>query len=102
MRGQVWLPGTPDVQQLGNNCSETFKEEIIKHADSLVSTINPAVHIDGSNLPDAPAPTLLGNLVLPARLGGRESYDNLVNTLSGQYSAPVSTVITGGCSCVCR
>ena len=56
VHGLAWLPDTPDVQQLGNDSSDTLKEEIIKHADSLVSTINPAVLPDGSNLSDAPAP----------------------------------------------
>ena len=39
VHGLAWLPDTPDVQQLGNDCSDTLKEEIIKHADSLVSTL---------------------------------------------------------------
>ena len=56
VNGLAWLPNTPDVEQLGNGASETFKEEIIKHADLLVSTTNPAVFPDGSNIVDPPTP----------------------------------------------
>ena len=44
------------MERLLDDTSDTVKEEIIKHADHLVSTINPAVLPDGSNVGDAPAP----------------------------------------------
>ena len=55
VHGLAWLPRTPDVEQLVADSSDTVKE-IIKHADQLVSTVNPAVLLDGSNVADAPAP----------------------------------------------
>ena len=55
VHGLAWLPGAPDVEQLLADSSDTVKEEIIKHADQLVSTVNPAVLPDGSNIADAPA-----------------------------------------------
>ena len=56
MHGLAWLPGTPDVEQLLNSTSDSLKEDIVKHADQLVCTMNPAVLQDGSNITDAPAP----------------------------------------------
>ena len=56
VHGLAWLPGTPEVEQLLDDSSETLKEQIIKHTDQLVSTVNPAVLPDGSNISDAPAP----------------------------------------------
>ena len=56
VHGLAWLPGAPDVEQLVDSHSDGLEEEITKHADQLVSTINPAVLPDGSNMADAPAP----------------------------------------------
>ena len=56
VHGLAWLPGAPDAERLLDDTSDTVKEEIIKHANHLVSTINPAVLPDGSNVGDAPAP----------------------------------------------
>ena len=56
VHGLAWLPDTPDVEKLGNSASEALKEDIVRHADQLVSTINPAVLPDGSNISNAPAP----------------------------------------------
>lgn len=47
MHGLAWLP---DVELLGDDSYDTLKEEIIRHADQLVSTVNPAVFPDGSNI----------------------------------------------------
>ena len=56
IHGLAWLPDTPDVEKLGNSASEALKEDIARHADQLVSTINPAILPDGSNISSAPAP----------------------------------------------
>ena len=56
VHGLAWLPGTPDVERLLDDPSDALMQEIIKHADYLVSTTNPAVLPDGSNITDAPAP----------------------------------------------
>ena len=56
VHGLAWLPGAPVVERLLDDTSDTVKDEIIKHADHLVSTINTAVLPDGSNVGDAPAP----------------------------------------------
>lgn len=57
--GLAWLPGVPEVEQLlssPDTVPDAVKEENVKYAHSLVSTINPAVLPDGSNINDAPAP----------------------------------------------
>ena len=57
IHGLAWLPDTPDVEQLlssPDNISDEVKEQITKYR--LVSTRNPAVLPDGSNIDDAPAP----------------------------------------------
>ena len=56
VHGLAWLPNAPDVEQLLSS-ADTFdavKEEIIQYADKIVSTINPAILPDGSNVNDAP------------------------------------------------
>lgn len=49
----IWLPNAHNVEQLLTSADtfDTVKEEIIRYADKIVSTINP----DGSNLDYAPA-----------------------------------------------
>ena len=42
VHGLAWLPGAPDVERLLDDTSDTVKEEIIKHADHLVSTTKPS------------------------------------------------------------
>ena len=58
VHGLAWLPNAPDVEQLlsSPDTSDAVKEEITKFADSIVTTRNPAVLPDGSNIDDAPAP----------------------------------------------
>ena len=56
MHGLAWLPDTPDVEQHAGGASNALQEDIIKHADQLICTMNPAVLPDGSNITDAPAP----------------------------------------------
>ena len=58
VHGLAWLPNAPDVEQLQSSpdTSGTVKEDIIRYADRIVSTCNPAVLPDGSNIDDAPAP----------------------------------------------
>ena len=61
VHGLAWLPNAPDVEQLlssPENVPAPLKEEITKYADGLVSTINPAVLPDGSNIDEAPAPKI--------------------------------------------
>ena len=60
VHGLAWLPDAPNVMQLvssPDNIPDTVKDDnIIKNADRLVTTINPAVLPDGSNIDDAPPP----------------------------------------------
>ena len=57
VHGLAWLPNAPDVEQLLSSpeTSDIVKDEIIQYADMTVSTQNPAVLPDGSNVDDAPA-----------------------------------------------
>ena len=58
VHGLAWLPNAPGVEQLLSSSDnlEAAKKEITEYADSLISTYNPAVLPDGSNIDDAPAP----------------------------------------------
>ena len=58
VHGLAWLPDTPHVEQLLHGDSDRLKEDIIQQADQLVSTVNPAVLPDGSNITDAPPPKI--------------------------------------------
>ena len=55
VHGLAWLPNAPDVERLMSHADDAVKDEIIQYADGIVSTINPAVLPDGSNIDDAPA-----------------------------------------------
>ena len=55
----AWLHNAPNVEEIlasPNNASQ--KEELIRFIDSLVSTNNPAVLPDGSNLESVPLPLI--------------------------------------------
>ena len=58
MHGIAWFADAPDVQQLlaAEDYADllTGVEDIVSYADSIVSTINPAISIDGSNAENAP------------------------------------------------
>ena len=58
VHGIAWFADAPDVQQLlaAEDYADllTGVEDIVSYADSIVSTINPAISIDGSNAENAP------------------------------------------------
>ena len=58
VHGIAWFAGAPDVQQLlaAEDYADllTGVEDIVSYADSIVSTINPTISIDGSNAENAP------------------------------------------------
>uniref|UniRef100_A0A1X7V3Z1 Helitron helicase-like domain-containing protein n=1 Tax=Amphimedon queenslandica TaxID=400682 RepID=A0A1X7V3Z1_AMPQE len=57
VHGLAWLPNAPNVEKLLSSSPdlvESKKEKIIEYADKIISTINPAVLPDGSNVSDAP------------------------------------------------
>ena len=58
IHGVAWLPNAPDVEHLLKNSenAEALKQDIIQYADRVVSTINPAVAPDGSDVESAPLP----------------------------------------------
>ena len=59
VHGLAWLPDTTDVEEIlasSEDGDDTAKEELIRHVDSIVTTLNPAILPDGSNADDAPPP----------------------------------------------
>ena len=56
VHGVAWLHDAPDVQNILATDDLPSQEELIRHIDTIVSTINPAVLRDGSNSSDAPPP----------------------------------------------
>ena len=57
VHGLAWLPNAPDVENLLSSSPEVVestRQKIIEYADKIISTINPAVLPDGSNVSDAP------------------------------------------------
>ena len=59
VHGLAWLPDAPDVKQALATSEETSgaaKQALIQYVDKIVSTTNPAVLPDGSNVDDAPPP----------------------------------------------
>ena len=58
IHGVAWLEGAPDVEKVLSSAVEdpSSLEDLIKYIDRTVTTINPAVLPDGSNVSDAPLP----------------------------------------------
>ena len=59
VHGIAWLPDAPDVRQVLNSSESTStaaKEVLLQYVDKIVSTVNPAVLPDGSNVDEAPPP----------------------------------------------
>ena len=59
VHGLAWHPDAPDVKQALADSEETSaaaKEALIQYVDKIVSTTNPAVLPDGSNVNEAPPP----------------------------------------------
>ena len=59
VHGLAWLPDAPDVKQAladSEEISTAAKEALLQYVDKIVSTTNPAVLPDGSNVDEAPPP----------------------------------------------
>ena len=56
VHGVAWLQDAPDVEKVLASDDPTSQQELIKHINRTVTTINPAVLPDGSNVSDAPLP----------------------------------------------
>ena len=55
VHGLAWLSGAPNAEKILASSSMS-REELIRYVDGVVTTINPAVLLDGSNADNAPAP----------------------------------------------
>ena len=56
VHGVAWLEDAPDVEKVLASSDPASQEELISYINRTVSTINPAVLPDGSNVSDAPVP----------------------------------------------
>ena len=59
VHGLTWLPDAPDVEQVLANSEVTSTaavEALVQYVDKIVSTTNPAVLPDGSNVDEVPPP----------------------------------------------
>ena len=56
VHGVAWLEDAPDVQKILASGDPSSQQELIRYIDKTVTTINPAVLLDGSNVSDAPLP----------------------------------------------
>ena len=59
VHGLAWLPDAPDVEQVhadSEEISTAAKEALLQYVDKIVSTTNPAVLPDWSNVDEAPPP----------------------------------------------
>ena len=55
VHGLAWLSDAPSIKQ-GVIPEASTMQEIARYVDNVVSTVNPAIHEDGSNASDAPLP----------------------------------------------
>ena len=58
VHGVAWLNNAPDVEKILSSEDPTNLEELIRFIDNTVSTTNPAILPDGSNVSDTPPPTV--------------------------------------------
>ena len=56
VHGLAWLKGAPDVERVLDLQEDGSEQIIIQYVDRLVSTTNPALLPDASNIDDAPVP----------------------------------------------
>lgn len=56
IHGMAWLRNAPNVEAIMDDPEMSQREVLIRYVDSLVSTWNPAILPDGSNLHSAPHP----------------------------------------------
>ena len=84
VHGVAWLPNTPDVEQLlkSNDNIESVKEEIIQYANKVVTTINPAVAPDGSDVDDAPPPVTQPHICNKSYLDIEDRHEDLSQLIS--------------------
>ena len=55
LHGLAWLPNAPDIECVtSSHQDDKVKDRIIQCVDQLVSTINPGIVPDSSNIDDAP------------------------------------------------
>ena len=79
VHGVAWLPNAPDVEQLLKSTDniESVKEEIIQYANKVVTTINPAVAPDGSDVDDAPPPVTQPHICNKSYLDVQDRHEDL-------------------------
>ena len=58
VHGIAWFAGAPDVAKVLASTEDRDEQmqQLLRYVDKTVSTINPAVQLDGSNIDDAPLP----------------------------------------------
>ena len=81
----AWLPDTPDVEEILASSEDgdgTAKEELIRHVDSIVTTLNPAILPDGSNADDAPPPKTNPNICNKPYSEIEDFNQNLINLIA--------------------
>ena len=79
VHGVAWLPNAPDVEQLLKSTDniESVKEKIIQYANKVVTTINPAVAPDGSDVDDAPPPVTQPHICNKSYLDIEDRHEDL-------------------------
>ena len=56
VHGVAWLEDAPDVEKIVSSEDPSHQQELIRYINKTVTTINPAILPDGSNVSDAPLP----------------------------------------------
>lgn len=91
IHGLAWLPNAPDVEQIfsipGVNGTPD-KEELIKLIDTLVSTSNPVVLPDGSNVDSAPPPKVNPHICSIPYSEVQDHQQDLVDLVATYVSTP--------------
>ena len=60
----AWLRNAPNVEAIMNDADMSQKEVLIRYIDNLISTWNPAVLPDGSDLYSTPHPRTDSHIIM--------------------------------------
>ena len=83
IHGLAWMNNAPNVEQiLATPNNATQKEKLIRYIDSLVSTTNPAVLPDGSNMESAPHPKVNPHICAKSYLQIEDHQQDLVDLIA--------------------
>ena len=82
VHGVAWLEDAPDVKKVLSSGDSSSQQELVTYIDKTVSTINPAVLPDGSNVADAPLPKTIPHVCNKAYAEVQDHHQDLCDLIA--------------------